>query len=109
MSYCTRKQVGAAAALLLWCVALSFGGVAAEKVGSTVVDPGALTIDAVNGQAINGQSFQQDAMTSFDGWQYAAYYDAARRVCLARRSLPAGAWQVLRLDDYRMEGNDALM
>ncbi len=86
------------------------GAVTVERVGSAVVDPRALTIDAYNGQAINGQPFQQDAITSFGGWQYVGYYDAARHVCLARRKLPPdGAWQVLRLEDYRLQGNDTLI
>lgn len=71
------------------------------------IDRTALTIDGAYGQNINGQSFQQDAITSFNGWQYCVYYDAARQVCLARRKLPKGSWQIIRFSDYKLSGNDA--
>lgn len=63
------------------------------------------------GQAINGLAFQ-DPITSFAGWQYVIYYDAARQVCLARRKLPtatdvAGAWQTIRFSGYEFKTNDA--
>jgi hypothetical protein len=72
-----------------------------------VVDPSALNIDGPYGQNINGKSFQQDAITSFKGWQYCVYYDSARRVCLARRKLPKGGWQIIRFGDYTIQGNDS--
>ncbi|KAK1752770.1 hypothetical protein QBC47DRAFT_328152 [Echria macrotheca] len=56
---------------------------------------------------LNGNAFQQDALISFNGWQYAAFYASASPaapeplyVHLARRELPRGSWEVLRLDDY---------
>ena len=62
---------------------------------------------------LNGNAFQQDAVTSFNGWQYAAFYsflaDAAPEplyVHLARRQLPHGAWEVLVLDDYPQTVDD---
>ena len=63
------------------------------------------------GQAINGLAFQ-DPITSFAGWQYVVYYDAARKVCLARRRLPsatspASAWQIIRFSGYEFKTNDA--
>jgi hypothetical protein len=45
------------------------------------------------GEGLNGLSFQQDAILSHNGWQYVAYYNAARRVCVARRKPPDGAWR----------------
>jgi hypothetical protein len=57
---------------------------------------------------VNGRTFgQQNAVTTFNGWQYATYYDAERRVVLARRKLPDGEWDHIRFEDYRIEGNDA--
>ena len=79
----------------------------AVKTGDSVVDPEALTIDGDNGQAINGKSFQQDALASHKGFQFVGYYDAKRRVCLARRKLPDGDWRVLRFEDYDFSSNDA--
>lgn len=63
------------------------------------------------GQAINGLAFQ-DPITSFAGWQYVVYYDAGRKMCLARRKLPiptspAGDWQIIRFSGYEFKTNDA--
>lgn len=80
---------------------------AVTRLSDAAVDPAALTIDGVYGPAINGLSFQQDALVSFQGWQYLAYYDASRRVCLARRLLPEGPWEVVRFADYVFKGDDA--
>ena len=77
------------------------------KIRDSVVDPAALTIVGGFGQCINGLSFQQDAVTSYAGWQYVGYYDASRRVCLARRKLPDGEWQHLRFQDYDFRSDDA--
>lgn len=64
--------------------------------------------------AINGYAFQQDAITSFNGWQYAVYYsalspDAAPEplfVHLARRQLPSGPWQTIVFQDYPQTTDD---
>lgn len=56
--------------------------------------------------AINGNAFQQDAITSFIGWQYAVFYSAQGTapeplfVHLARRQLPSGPWEVIVFKDY---------
>jgi len=55
------------------------------KVGDSLVDEEALTIKGNFGQAINGVSFQQEVMVTHQDYQYAAYYDGERRVCIARR------------------------
>jgi len=77
------------------------------KVGDSLVDAEALTIRGGFGQCINGLSFQQDAVITHRDHQYVGYYDAARRVCLARRKLPAGDWQIVRFEDYDFTSNDA--
>ena len=78
------------------------------RTGDKVVDPMALTLDGSRwGMAINGKSFQQDALISHMGYQYLAYYDARRNVCLSRRKLPAGTWEIIRFTDYLFQGNDA--
>jgi len=78
------------------------------KTGDKVVDPMALTLDGTRwGMAINGKSFQQDALISYMGYQYLAYYDAQRNVCLSRRKLPAASWEIIRFTDYVFQGNDA--
>ncbi len=77
------------------------------KLGDSLVDAGALTIQGGFGQCINGKAFQQDAVVSHGGYQYVGYYDADRRVCLARRRLPQSAWEAIRFPDYDFKSNDA--
>jgi hypothetical protein len=52
------------------------------------------------GASINGQTFQQEALVSYRGYQYAAYYAAPGHPAVARRALPDGAWQQAVLSDY---------
>jgi hypothetical protein len=78
------------------------------KTGDEMVDPMALTLDGSRwGMAINGKSFQQDALVSHVGYQYLAYYDARRNVCLTRRKLPDGPWETIRFTDYLFQSHDA--
>ncbi|HEX3043503.1 MAG TPA: BNR-4 repeat-containing protein [Bacillota bacterium] len=56
---------------------------------------------------LNGCSYQQDAISTYNGWQYTAYYNSSRQVCVARRQLPSGSWQILTLTDYTQSTNDA--
>ena len=63
---------------------------------------------------LNGNAFQQDAITSFNGWQYAVFYSplspgdssATLYIHLARRELPRGEWEVLIFDDYPQTVDD---
>lgn len=66
---------------------------------------------------INCNSFQQDAIVSFGGWQYCCFYtflqsaasDAVSEpfyVHLARRRLPQGEWEVMVLEDYPQTTDD---
>ncbi|MFY0653111.1 MAG: BNR repeat-containing protein [Cyclobacteriaceae bacterium] len=73
----------------------------------SIVDDKALTIKGRFGQAINGKSFQQDALVTHRGFQYLAYYDEERHVCIARRKLPSGQWESIRFLDYDFTSNDA--
>ncbi len=83
------------------------GELSVEKIGDSVVDEKALTIKGSFGQSINGVSFQQEAVLTHGGRQYVGYYDANRRVCIARRRLPDGDWNIVRFDDYDFQSNDA--
>lgn len=56
---------------------------------------------------MNGESFQQHGITTFGEWQYTAFWDEAGHVNLARRRLPAGAWQNLQLTDYTTVSTDS--
>ncbi|KIJ31449.1 hypothetical protein M422DRAFT_185901 [Sphaerobolus stellatus SS14] len=67
---------------------------------------------------LNGESFQQDALVTFNGYQYAVFYgsDATatattpRHVSVARRSLASLAsqaqWETLTLTDYNQTDDD---
>ncbi|MFM7206500.1 MAG: BNR-4 repeat-containing protein [Planctomycetaceae bacterium] len=72
------------------------------RVSDSVVDPAALvmTSTATYGRAINGASFQVNALQTFAGYQYTAWYtnDATASVMLARRSVSGttvGAWDAV--------------
>ena len=56
---------------------------------------------------MNGESFQQDGITTVAGWQYTAFWDQTGHVNLSRRQLPGGAWQNLRLTDYATSSTDS--
>lgn len=76
------------------------------KSSASVIDSSGLTLkNGLYGNIINGQSFQQDALTSYGGWQYITYYDAERHVCVGRRKLPSSKWEIVRLTDYRFSKN----
>jgi hypothetical protein len=96
---------------LLLCLILSACGDTdfnITKIGDNVVDSMALTLDGSRwGMAINGKSFQQDVLISQRGYQYLAYYDARRNVCLSRRKLLDGQWEIIRFTDYLFQSNDA--
>lgn len=90
--------------------AVDAAALSATKIGESMIDAKALTLandpKTPWGMVINGLSFQQEAILSHRGCQYVGYYDGERRVCLARRRLPAGPWEVVRFADYKLEGND---
>jgi hypothetical protein len=95
--------------LLLWMTGWFFTGVcqafpSVSKIGDTTVASDAMTLGSGSpyGYAINGLSFQQEALMTFNGWQYITYYNSARYVCVGRRQLPAGSWEVLTLTDYTL-------
>jgi hypothetical protein len=56
---------------------------------------------------MNGESFQQDGIVTFNGWQYAAFWDQSGYVNLSRRQVPSGPWSNLRLTDYVTTSTDS--
>ncbi|MGQ1783596.1 MULTISPECIES: BNR repeat-containing protein [unclassified Saccharicrinis] len=74
---------------------------------TSLVDSAALTVDGRFASAINGRTFQKDAIVSYNNYQYFAYYDKERHVCLSRRKLDNGNWETIRFTDYFFESNDA--
>lgn len=85
---------------LIPAVCWAFPGV--TKIGDATVDSQAMTLGsgAPYGYAINGLSFQQNPLITFNGWQYITYYNGDRHVCVGRRQLPSGSWAVIELTDY---------
>jgi hypothetical protein len=59
------------------------------------------------GGYLNGESFQQEGLVTYKGYQYAAYWNTARHVVLARRKLPGGPWASLEFSDYTNREDDA--
>jgi hypothetical protein len=82
-----------------------------ELIGKSIVDEKTLTFAigpaAKFSTTINGRSHQQTPLTTCRGFQYATYFDAQRRLCVARRKLPSGSWEVIQFKDHKFETNDA--
>jgi hypothetical protein len=70
---------------------------------------------------LNGESFQQDVLVTYNGrcmyrlkltsgWQYCAVYidhvEGERRVKLSRRELPSGLWESFIFDDHTQTSDD---
>lgn len=79
-------------------------GVSAPGVSTLATD--GLSVVSFSGY-LNGESFQQEGITSFNGWQYAAYWNNARQIVLARRQLPSGGWQKIVFNDYTTTVSDS--
>ncbi|HSI08408.1 MAG TPA: BNR repeat-containing protein [Rariglobus sp.] len=83
---------------VLGCTTCAFGAMR-----ETLIDASALNFPTgPYGSAINGQTFQQEALISFNDYQYASYFADGGVLCVARRHLPDGVWEVIRFPDYRM-------
>ncbi len=75
---------------------------AVTKQGETTLSTNANTL-------LNGLSFQQNAIETYNGWQYAVWYSgtgATRHVNISRRQLPSGSWQNIEFTDYNQTVND---
>ncbi|KAI1772111.1 hypothetical protein F4818DRAFT_427732 [Hypoxylon cercidicola] len=61
---------------------------------------------------LNGNAFQQDAIQSFDGWQYACFYSSLSGaseplyIHLSRRKLSQGSWETFAFEDYPQTTDD---
>ncbi|GAA5484288.1 BNR-4 repeat-containing protein [Haloferula sargassicola] len=67
---------------------------------------------AIYGRAINGLSFQDQILYTFQGYQYTAFYDSngtTQRVVLARRTIDGttkGAWETFQTDSEFTHGDE---
>jgi hypothetical protein len=88
----------------------AMGGAAAvpsvTKDAETLLTSDGLTIVSYGGY-LNGESFQQDGIVSYAGYQYAAFWNVSRHVVMARRQLPEGAWSTFEFTDYTNSEDDA--
>ncbi len=59
-------------------------------------------------ESMNGIIFQNEAILSHNGWQYASYYNnsSPRRIVIARRKFPDGDWQRFTFQDYGQTRDD---
>lgn len=71
----------------------------------TQLDPSALYFVSYDGLVNNG-SFQQDAIVSHAGYQYASWYTTDRSVVVGRRKLPSGTWEKVVLP-HKLSVNDS--
>jgi hypothetical protein len=69
---------------------------AAVRIADTQLDPAALYFVSYDG-LVNNNSFQQSAILSHAGYQYAVWYSGDRHATIARRRLPGGAWAKVTL------------
>jgi hypothetical protein len=84
------------------------GGASAgiSKDGEVLLTNAGLAIVSYGGY-LNGESFQQDGIVSYQGYQYAAFWNASRHVVMARRALPSGVWSAFEFTDYGLAADDA--
>lgn len=59
--------------------------------------------DGPFGTSLNGQTYQQEGVVSFNGYQYAAFFENPGVVCVGRRKLPDAKWEVIRFEDYQIK------
>jgi hypothetical protein len=104
----TLIHVGLVVIALGWPLAGSSPAAAAPDVvplGDTELDPAAIFFVSFDG-LVNNASYQQSAIISRAGHQYAAWYTANRSAVVARRKLPAGAWETAALP-HQLSSNDS--
>jgi hypothetical protein len=99
-----------AAAVLLASVAVPgnaapLAAPAVSLVGDTLLDPSALYFVSYDG-VVNNNSFQQDAIVTYMGRQYATWYTGSRNAVIARRSLGSTRWETVVLP-HRLSVDDS--
>jgi hypothetical protein len=66
-------------------------------------------------KGLNGNAYQQEAIITFEGWQYAVFYaplpaakdDNLLYVHLSRRRLSASKWETIVFEDYEQTTDDS--
>ena len=107
-----------AAAIVMSALTLLLNGTAAAAVAAPRVEKALEQVVATDASTfrLNGISFQQDAITSLNGWQYVAFYSdvagrpGVRHLNIARRKMDVfvyGGWQRLEFTDYEQTLDDS--
>lgn len=78
--------------------------VSAVRIGET--NPSENVYIFGTGEQLSGQQFQTDGLITYNGYQYAVYYNLLRNVCIARRKMPVGSWEEVVLP-YKNTVDDA--
>ncbi len=92
-------------AFVLMYPAAAQAGPPVTRISDTELDASALYFVSYDG-LVNNNAFQQEAIVTYGGRQYAAWYTSTREAVLARRTLPAGTWETLRLP-HRLSVDDS--
>jgi hypothetical protein len=90
--------------------ALAVPGVAQAQPGvslvaDTLLDASALYFVSYDG-VVNNNSFQQDAILTYQGRQYATWYTASRNAVIARRVVDSPRWEAVVLP-HRLSADDS--
>ncbi|SEP71522.1 BNR repeat-containing family member [Streptomyces sp. yr375] len=80
-------------------------GPSVTRKGSTRLDAQALFFVSYDG-LVNNNSFQKSGLLSYKGYQYAAWYTAARNAVVARRALGTAAWSTVTLT-HQLKSSDS--
>ncbi|MBN1796282.1 MAG: BNR repeat-containing protein [Sedimentisphaerales bacterium] len=77
------------------------------KISDSVVATDSLTFSGgTYGDCINGLPFQQEGVISHNGYQYVTYWNDDGHVCVARRELPSGSWEIIEFTDYSIPSDE---
>ena len=111
------RKLAHSALVLCFLGAIAFSALAQtltpqmKLIGETTVSRQALTFAigpaAKFSQTVNGRAHQQTALTTYQGYQYIAFVDAERRVCLGRRNIAKTTWEIIQFEDHTFESNDS--
>ncbi len=72
----------------------------------SVLDQFGETFDGTFRPTANTSISEQDALTSYNGYQYVGYFNSDHRLCMARRPLTQQAWEKLVFTDYLKTSTD---
>jgi hypothetical protein len=71
----------------------------ASRIGDAILDPSARGVVTYEATA-NVGSYQQDALLTYGGYQYTAWYRVDGRATISRRALSRGDWESIELDAF---------